>query len=51
MVVLIWIICAIACAFIAQKKKRNVGGWLCLGFLFGILSLLLLLCLPARDLS
>lgn len=49
MAVLIWgIIFAIACGYIANEKGRSAGAWVILGFLFGLITLLVIICLPDR---
>ncbi|WP_197047454.1 hypothetical protein [Planktothrix serta] len=37
-----------ACATIAEKKNRDSQTWFWLGFVFGLFSLIILLCLPAK---
>lgn len=50
MAVLIWgIIFAISCGYIANEKGRNCIGWTILGFLFGLIALLIIVCLPDRN--
>ena len=50
MAVLIWgIIFGIACGYIANEKGRSSGAWLALGFLFGLIALLVIVCLPDRN--
>jgi hypothetical protein len=44
---LIWIVCAIAAGAIASGKNRSVAGWGLIGFFFGPLGLLIIACLPA----
>jgi hypothetical protein len=40
MALLIWIICGLACYFIATGKNRSGLGWFCLGMLFGPFGIL-----------
>jgi hypothetical protein len=40
---------SISCALMAQSKNRNVGGWLMLGALFPLVSIIALACSPARP--
>ena len=44
---LIWGCCVAGCGYLASEKHRSVGGWVALGFLFGIFALILLALLPA----
>ena len=46
MALFIWLCNMVACALIAQSKHRSRVGWLVLGFLFGMLALIVLVCLP-----
>ena len=38
----IWLICAALCAFIASKKNRSTLGWFCIGFLIGIIGVIII---------
>ena len=50
MATLIWgIIFGIACGYIANEKGRSAGAWLILGFLFGLIALIIIVCLPDRN--
>jgi hypothetical protein len=49
MTFIIWIIFAVLTALIANNKKRNVAGWLVLGFLFGLISLVIVAVLPSLE--
>ena len=50
MAVLIWsIIFTIACSYIANEKGRSAGAWAILGFFFGLIALLIIICLPDRN--
>lgn len=46
MTIVVWIICGLACGFLAKKKARRVGLWTFLGLGFGIFSLITILFLP-----
>jgi hypothetical protein len=37
--VIIWLGCAIFCAYMANKKGRNAVGWFFLGLLFGVFAI------------
>jgi len=43
--VVIWLICAFACAIIAGAKHRSVVGWFFLGLILGIIGLIIILVL------
>ena len=50
MAVLIWsIIFGIVCGYIANEKGRSAGTWAILGFFFGLIALLIIVCLPDRN--
>ena len=50
MAVLIWsIIFTIACGYIANEKGRSARAWAILGFFFGLIALLIIICLPDRN--
>lgn len=40
--VVVWIICSVACYFLAKQKARNETLWAVLGILFGVFSLVVL---------
>lgn len=47
---LVWsIVGAVVCGAIATAKRRNVFGWIVLGALFCVVSIIILLCLPKLD--
>ena len=49
-IVLIWIIlCPIFCGIVANKKGRNVGGWVVIGFVLGIFGLIWILLLSPNQ--
>ncbi len=47
------LICAIAwtiaCGVIAKRKKRSVVGWVFGGLFLGIIGLIIISCLPAKQ--
>ena len=45
----IWVVCGLVCAFIASEKKRNVGGWLVIGLVFGLLGLVAIAAVPSIE--
>lgn len=50
MAALIWGgIFGFACGFIANEKGRNCILWSTLGFFFGLIALLVIVCLPDRN--
>lgn len=50
MSILIWsIMFAIGCGLIANEKGRSAGAWSLLGFFFGLIALLIIICLPDRN--
>lgn len=50
MAVLIWaVMFAIGCGCIAKEKGRGAGEWAILGFLFGLIALLVIICLPDKK--
>lgn len=49
MEVIIWIILAVLTALVANNKKRNTAGWLVLGLLFGLISLIVVAVLPSLE--
>lgn len=50
MSILIWcILYAIGCCLIATEKGRSTVAWLLLGFFFGLIALLIIVCLPDRN--
>lgn len=46
---MVWLLFGIACGVIADSKRRNVGGWVVLGMLFGIFALIVIACLPTLE--
>lgn len=49
MVLIVWMIFAFACAIIADSKGMNAILWFCIGLLFGIFALGVVLVLPSKD--
>ena len=50
MAVLIWsIIFGVLSYYVANEKGRSAGAWAILGFLFGLIALLIIICLPDRN--
>jgi uncharacterized membrane protein YeiH len=45
------VIFAILCALVAGSKNRDRVGWAILGCLLGIFALLILVCLPKKELT
>jgi hypothetical protein len=41
-----WLFCFIGTGYVASQKNRSVGGWLLLGFFFGLFALILVALLP-----
>lgn len=42
------VVCAVACYFLAVRKARRGPLWAVLGFFFGIISLIVIACLPSK---
>lgn len=50
MAALTWgIIFGIGCGYIANEKGRSAIVWSTLGFFFGLIALLIIVCLPDRN--
>ena len=49
MALIIWILCGISCMLIADKKGYNKGLALILGFLGGVISLIVYACLGNKN--
>jgi hypothetical protein len=45
MLLIIGLICGAICAIIASSKERSAIGWFLMGFVFGILGLIICLCM------
>jgi energy-coupling factor transporter transmembrane protein EcfT len=48
-VVILWIIFAFACMAIAGAKGYSRLSWLFIGFVLGILGLIIIACFPSRE--
>lgn len=47
MLFIIWLLCAITTAVIANSKNRSGGGWFVLGFFSGVFALIAVCAMPA----
>ena len=45
---ILWCILAVACGVVASSKDRSFFGWFVLGFLFSLIALIVVACLPSR---
>ena len=48
-ILIIWLLCGVACALIAGAKNRNALGWLFLGCIFGIFALIVVAVMPKLE--
>lgn len=48
-ILIFWIICAVACYFIADSKGRSAGAWAVAGVLFGIFALVVCAVMPKKQ--
>lgn len=48
-IVLVWIVCAISAAIVADRKGLSAGGFMLLGFLLGLLGLAIALIAQPRT--
>ena len=48
-IVLAWAVCAGISAVTAAKKGYSPGAWLVLGFLFGVLAVIVVTLLPDKS--
>lgn len=46
---MLWLVVAVACAVIASSKGRSGFGWFILGFLFSLISLVVVAVLPSKK--
>ena len=46
---IIWILVSTLCYKLAKYKNRDETLWVILGFLFSLIALLILLCLPRLE--
>lgn len=44
-----WVLFGILTAFVASAKNRSVGLWALLGFLFGVLALIVIAVMPSKK--
>lgn len=49
MTLIIWILVSALCYKIAKEKNRDVVSWAILGFLFSLIALVVLICLPKKE--
>jgi hypothetical protein len=47
--IVLGLICAVACSFIAEAKNRDTIGFFVLGLILGVVGLVITICLPARE--
>ena len=45
----VWILCGVVCAVIANLKNRNVVGWFFGGMCIGIFGIIIVLVLPKKE--
>jgi hypothetical protein len=43
---IIALVFATICAFVAHSRGRSAGGWFCIGFFFGLFALIVLMVIP-----
>lgn len=48
-IALIWIASAALCGWIANKKNRNVGLWVVVGLLTGVIGIIIIACMSAVE--
>lgn len=48
-IVVCWILFAVACGTVAKTKNRNIALWSILGFLFGFIPLIIIALLPPVE--
>lgn len=49
MELIVWILIGVLCYKLAKDKNRNEIVWGILGFLFSLIALVILLCLPKLE--
>lgn len=49
LLVIVWLLFGFACSWVAKSKGRDPGGWLILGFIFGIFALVVVVLLETSD--
>lgn len=47
-IILVWIAAAALCGWLASRKGRNVGGWVVIGLLTGIIGVVVIAALPSE---
>jgi len=47
--IILWTICAVVCALIANAKRRSPWAWLALGFLFGLFAVVAVAVMPSIE--
>lgn len=47
--VILWVLCGIGAALIAQYKKQNVAAYFILGLFLGVVGIIIAAVVPARD--
>jgi biotin transporter BioY len=45
---LVWIAAAALCGWLASRKGRNVGAWVVIGLLTGVIGVVVIAALPAQ---
>ena len=48
-VLLVWIASAALCGWIASKKNRNVGVWVVVGLLTGVIGIIIIALMSSVD--
>ncbi len=46
---IIWVLLAVACGYVAEQKGRSYIAWFALGLLFGVFALLVLAITPKKE--
>lgn len=49
MVLVVWIICAVICGFMAEAKGLNPTGWVIGGVVFGVFAIIVLAFVPSKK--
>ena len=47
-ILILWVACAALCGWIANKKARNVGLWVIVGLLTGLIGVVIVAVLPSH---
>ena len=45
-VVVLWFLCGVTCAVIANSKGRSGAGWFMLGCLLSVFAVIMIACMP-----